>query len=97
MEKDTVVLTGFSNSGAMRFSTCGNPFSLWHKIFLWSLPNYVIGAGLTAIASALSTTSGLVSVTYLMAVLFALYQSYKVYVGRTEQTQPKVMAMAAGR
>ena len=75
----------------------GNPFALWHKVFLWSFPNYVIGAGLTAIASAFSTFSGLATLAALMAVLFAVYQSYKMYVGRAEQTQPKVMAMATGR
>ena len=75
----------------------GNPFALWHKVFLWSFPNYVIGAGLTAIASAFSTVSGLTMVAALMAVLFAVYQSYKMYVGRIEQTQPKAMAMATGR
>jgi len=75
----------------------GNPFALWHKVFLWSFPNYVIGAGLTAIASAFSTLSGLATLAALMAVLFAVYQSYKMYVGRAEQTQPKVMAMATGR
>jgi hypothetical protein len=75
----------------------GNPFALWHKVFLWSFPNYVIGAGLTAIATAFSTISGLATLAALMAVLFAVYQSYKMYVGRAEQTQPKVMAMATGR
>ena len=75
----------------------GNPFALWHKVFLWSFPNYVIGAGLTVIASAFSTISGLATVAALMAVLFAVYQSYRMYVGRAEQTQPQVMAMAAGR
>ena len=75
----------------------GNPFALWHKVFLWSFPNYVIGAGLTAIASAFSSISGLVTLAALMAVLFAVYQSYKMYVGRAEQTQPKAMAMATGR
>jgi hypothetical protein len=77
----------------------GNPFALWHKIFLWSFPNYVIGAGLTAIASAFSTVGGLATVATLLAVLFAVYQSYKMYVGRAEQSQsrPRVMAMAAGR
>lgn len=75
----------------------GNPFALWHKVFLWSFPNYVIGAGLTAIASAFSTISGLATLAALMAVLFAVYQSYKMYVGRAEQTQSKVMAMATGR
>jgi len=75
----------------------GNPFALWHKVFLWSFPNYVIGAGLTAIATAFSTFSGLATLAALMAVLFAVYQSYKMYVGRAEQIQPKVMAMATGR
>jgi hypothetical protein len=75
----------------------GNPFALWHKVFMWSFPNYVIGAGLTAIASVFSTVSGLATLGTLMAVLFAIYQSYKTYVGRSEQIQPKAMAMAAGR
>src|SRR5271163_3847165 len=70
-----------------------NPFALWHKVFLWSFPNYVIGAGLTAIASAISAISGLVTIASLIMVLFAVYQSYKMYVGRAEQAQPRVMAM----
>jgi hypothetical protein len=77
----------------------GNPFALWHKVFLWSFPNYVIGAGLTAIASSFGTVSGLATMATLLAVLFAVYQSYKMYVSRAEQIQPRplVMAMAAGR
>jgi hypothetical protein len=75
----------------------GNPFALWHKVFLWSFPNYVIGAGLTAIASTFSTISGLATLAALLAVLFAVYQSYKMYVGRAEQTQPRAMAMSTGR
>ncbi len=75
----------------------GSPFAIWHKVFLWSLPNYVIGAGLTAIASAFCTISGLATMASLLAVLYAVYKSYKMYVGRTDQTQPKAMAMATGR
>ena len=75
----------------------GNPLALWHKVFLWSFPNYVIGAGLTAIASTFSTISGLGTLAALMAVLFAVYQSYKMYVGRAEQTPSQAMAKAAGQ
>jgi hypothetical protein len=75
----------------------GNPFALWHKVFMWSFPNYVIGAGLTAIASVFTTVSGLVTLGTLMAVLFAIYQSYKMYAATSEQVQPRAMAMAAGR
>jgi hypothetical protein len=79
------------------FTEGGNPFALWHKVFLWSFPNYVIGAGLAAIASAFNSTHGLATMAVLMAVLFGVYQSYKLYVGRAEQTQPQAMAAAAGR
>ena len=84
-------------AGIISLTEGGNPFTLWHKVFLWSFPNYVIGAGLTAIFSAFSAVSGLGTLAVLMAVLFAVYQSYKMYVARAEQTQPLVMAMAAGR
>ena len=77
--------------------TEGNsPFALWHKLFLWSFPNYVIGAGLTALVSLFTTVAGLATVAALMAVLFAVYKSYKMYVGHTEQAQPKTLVMAAG-
>ena len=75
----------------------GNPFVLWHKVFLWSFPNYVIGAGLTAIVSTFTTVNVLAALAALTAVLFAVYQSYKLYVAKAEQTQPRAMAMAAGR
>jgi len=74
-----------------------NPFPLWHKVFLWSFPNYVIGAGLTAIATAFGTVGRLAPVAALLAVTFAVYQSYKIYVGRAVETQPQAIAMTAGR
>jgi len=74
-----------------------NPLALWHKVFLWSFPNYVIGAGLTAIATSFGTISRLATVAALLAVMFAVYQSYKMYVGRAVETQPQAVAMTAGR
>lgn len=74
-----------------------NPFALWHKVFLWSFPNYVIGAGLTAIASAFTTGSRLATLAALTAVLFTVYQSYKMYVGRAAETPSQAIAMTAGR
>jgi len=75
----------------------GNPFALWHKVFLWSFPNYVIGAGLIAIATSFGTISRPATVAALLAVMFAVYQSYKMYVGRAVETQPQAVAMTAGR
>ncbi len=74
-----------------------NPFTIWHKVFLWSFPNYVIGAGLTAIASQFGSVASMVTVGSLLLVLFGVYKSYLMFVAQTEQSAPKALAMAAGR
>jgi hypothetical protein len=84
-------------AGIIGLTENANPFALWHKVFLWSFPNYVIGAGLTAIVSTFSTISGLTAMTTLMAVLFAVYQSYKMYVDRSGQTQLEAASMTMSR
>lgn len=84
-------------AGIIGLTEGGNPFALWHKVFLWSFPNYVVGVGLTAIASTFSAASRPATVAALMFVLFAVHQSYKLYVGRAEQTQPRAMAAATAR
>jgi hypothetical protein len=81
-------------AGIIGLTEGGNPFALWHKVFLWSFPNYVVGAGLTAIASTFSAVTRPATVAALMFVLFAVHQSYKLYVGRVEQAQPRAMAAA---
>jgi hypothetical protein len=47
---------------------------------------------LTAIASVFTTVSGLVALGTLMVVP-AIYQSYKMYASRTEQSQPQAMSI----
>jgi len=84
-------------AGIIGLTKANNPFAIWHKVFLWSFPNYVIGAGLTAIASSLSTVTGLATIAALLAVLYGVYKSYKMYVGHAEQLAPKARAMAASR
>jgi hypothetical protein len=85
-------------AGIIGLTEGNSPFAIWQKVFLWSFPNYVIGAGLAAFAS-LFTTVGLVAMAALVAVLFGVYRSYKMYVGLAEQAavQPRALAVAAGR
>jgi hypothetical protein len=84
-------------AGIISLAEGSNSLALWRKVFLWSFPNYVIGAGLTAIASAFGSASALLTVATLLVALFGVYQSYKMYVGRVEQDQSRAMVMAAGR
>ena len=66
-------------------------------MFLWSFPNYVIGAGLAAIASAVKAPIAWTSMIAILAVLFGVYYSYKHWLRGSEVVAPKVLAAAAGR
>ena len=83
-------------AGIIGLTEASNPVAIWHKVFLWSLPNYVIGAGLTALVSLFTSVAGVATLGMLTVVLFGVYKSYKTFVGQTEQFTPKAMTMAAG-
>jgi hypothetical protein len=84
-------------AGIISLTEGGKAFSLWHKVFLWTFPNYVIGAGMAAITSAFGTTLGWITAIALVSVLFAVYQSYQTYVAPFADVQLKAMATAASR
>ncbi len=84
-------------AGIISLTEGGKAFSLWHKVFLWTFPNYVIGAGVAAIISAFGNALGWITGAALVAVLFAVYKSYKTYVAHSGEVAPNTMAMAAGR
>jgi len=85
-------------AGIIAITEHSNPLSLWRTVFLWSFPNYVIGAGMAAIMSAFGNTAGWLALATMMAALFAVYQCYKVYVTHSQfQPQQLVAAAAAGR
>jgi uncharacterized paraquat-inducible protein A len=84
-------------AGIIAITEQQNAFSLWRKVFLWSFPNYVIGAGMAAIMSALGNMAGWLALATLMSALFAVYQCYKVYVTHSQfQPQQSVAAAAGG-
>lgn len=85
-------------AGIIAITEQNNAWSLWRTVFLWSFPNYVIGAGMAAIMSAFGNTVGWLPLATLMTALFAVYQCYKVYVTHSQfQPQQLVAAAAAGR
>src|SRR5581483_11022075 len=82
-------------AGIIAITEHENPLTLWRQVFLWSFPNYGIGAGMAAIMSAFGNTVGWLALATLMAALFAVYQCYKVYVSHSS-FHPQTMAAAAG-
>ena len=63
-------------AGIISLTEGKNAMATWHKAFLWSFPNYVVGAGLAAFASQF-TTVGLVSLAAVVAVLFGVYRKLR--------------------
>lgn len=84
-------------AGIIALTEKQNVLSLWHKVFLWSFPNYVIGAGLAAIASAVKSPAAWTSLVAIVTVLFGVYYSYKHWLRSSDVVAPKVLAAAAGR
>ena len=86
-------------AGIIGLTEGGNPLAVWHQLFLWSFPNYVIGAGLAAIVSVFATVTGVITVGTLLAVLYSVHTSYKLYVGRAPEKNaglaPRVLTKAA--
>jgi diguanylate cyclase (GGDEF)-like protein/putative nucleotidyltransferase with HDIG domain len=59
----------------------------WHSNFLWSAPNYFVGAGLAALAAWLIEHTGYWVAPLTLAPLYLTYRTYKVYLGRIEDEQ----------
>lgn len=71
--------------------------SLWRQVFLWSFPNYVIGAGLSGMVASLSSLLPWKAVATLLLVLYGVYRSYRMYVNTQQTTPARVMAAGAGQ
>jgi diguanylate cyclase (GGDEF)-like protein/putative nucleotidyltransferase with HDIG domain len=65
-------------------------FTIWHRDFLWSAPNYFVGAGTAAAAAWVVSRFGYWVAPLTFAPLYLMYRTYKVYMGRIEDQQRHV-------
>jgi hypothetical protein len=66
---------------------------LWRHVFLWSFPNYVIGAGVSGIAASISPLLAWKVLLTMLLVLYGVHRSYQMYV---VHQQPTLRTLAAG-
>ena len=67
---------------------------VWHTNFLWSAPSYFISAVVAALAARFVGYAGLWLVPVAFVPLYLTYRSYQVYMGRIEDEQRQVKAVA---
>ena len=68
---------------------------VWHETYFWSFPYYLVGAGLAGGISALSHRLGWEVAIVTAPVIYIIYRSYKLYLGRLENEKNHAEHMAA--
>ncbi len=62
-----------------------NVWTVWRVSYFWSFPNYLVGAAAAWIVSEATQFIGWQPALLLMPILFVVYRSHNLYIGRLEE------------
>jgi diguanylate cyclase (GGDEF)-like protein/putative nucleotidyltransferase with HDIG domain len=79
---------------AIGLSTRQSIFEVWNANFLWSAPNYFVGATVALAAEWAYLDFGVWMAWLFAAPLYLMYRSYKIYFGRIDDERRHVQEMA---
>lgn len=68
---------------------------LWYECYFWSFPYYLIGAAITGILSSVNHTVGWQMTLLVLPIIYWIYRSYRLYLGRLEAEKRHVEDMAS--
>jgi diguanylate cyclase (GGDEF)-like protein/putative nucleotidyltransferase with HDIG domain len=89
----------FSNTipVALVISLCGKTpvRKVWSETFFWSLPYYLVGAALVGIIHHADQSFGWENGLMILPVMYLIYRSYHLYLGRLEDEKARVEVEAA--
>jgi len=68
---------------------------VWKECYFWSFPYYLLGAVLVGTASILSRYAGWQTVLLIIPVVYLIYRSYHLYMGRMEAEKKHAEEMAS--
>ncbi len=66
-----------------------NPWKVWRESYLWSFPNYLVGAAVAWIVDAASKLLGWQTSLLLLPILYVIYRSHSLYVSRLEDEKKR--------
>ena len=64
-----------------------NVWTVWHVSYFWSFPNYLVGAAAAWIVSEATHFIGWQPALLLLPILFVIYRSHNLYIGRLEEAR----------
>jgi diguanylate cyclase (GGDEF)-like protein/putative nucleotidyltransferase with HDIG domain len=72
------------------------PFrKIWKECYFWSFPYYLVGAGIAGLVSYVNRYVSWQTSLLVLPVVYWIYRSYRLYLGRLEDEKRHVEAMAA--
>src|SRR6202011_5156988 len=69
--------------------------SVWRECYIWSFPYYLLGALIVGAASALNRLFGWQAALLAVPVVYLIYRSYYLYLGKMEDEKKHAEEMAA--
>src|SRR2546421_284565 len=67
---------------------------IWVECYFWSFPYYLVGAGLAGVVGWLNGKFGWQAALLVLPVVFLIYRSYRLYLGKLEDEKRHVEDMA---
>lgn len=68
---------------------------VWHDCYFWSFPYYMLGAAIAGAASAINRYIGWQTSLLVVPIVYLIYRSYYLYLGRMEDEKKHAEEMAA--
>jgi putative nucleotidyltransferase with HDIG domain len=68
---------------------------IWHECYFWSFPYYLMGAAIAAMVSTANRTVGWQASLLVLPVIYWIFRSYRLYLGRLEDEKRHVEDMAS--
>jgi len=66
-----------------------NVWAVWHGSYFWSFPNYLVGAAAAWLVGQASHVIGWQPALLLMPILYVIYRSHNLYIGRLEEARQR--------
>lgn len=71
------------------------PLAKWVETYFWTFPYYLIGAAVAGVMQLLNHYAGWELSFLVLPAIFAIYYSYRLYIGKLEESNKHLEAMAS--
>ncbi len=89
------IMNTFPVAGAIALTEHRSLRRVWRECYIWSFPYYLLGALIVAGASAVNQHFGWQTALLAIPVVYLIYRSYYLYLGRMEDEKKHAEEMAA--